>query len=85
VEVSQLLRRLAKETGVGVLMASHDLNVAAACADRLILLHDGAVAAAGTPGEVLDPAMLAKVYGVKMERIDRGRGRVPAVLPVVEH
>jgi ABC-type cobalamin/Fe3+-siderophores transport system ATPase subunit len=84
VEVSQLLRRLAKETGVGVLMASHDLNVAAACADRLILLHDGAVAAAGSPGEVLDPAKLQAVYGVKMERIDRGRGRVPAVLPIME-
>jgi ABC-type cobalamin/Fe3+-siderophores transport system ATPase subunit len=84
VELTQLLRRLAKETGVGIVMASHDLNVAAACADRLILLHDGAVAAAGTPGEVLDPARLAAVYGVKMERIDRGRGRVPAVLPVVE-
>ena len=55
VEVSQLLRRLAKETGVGVLMASHDLNVAAACADRLILLHEGAVAADGSPQEVLDP------------------------------
>ena len=64
-------------------MASHDLNVAAASADRLILLHDGAVAAAGTPAEVLDPVRLTAVYGVGMERIDRGRGRVPAVLPII--
>jgi len=64
-------------------MASHDLNVAAACADRLVLLHDGALAAAGPPDQVLEPARLAAVYGVPMERIDRGRGRVPAVLPVL--
>jgi iron-chelate-transporting ATPase len=84
VEIAQLLRRLAKETGVGILLASHDLNVAAACADRLILLHDGVVAAAGTAREVLEPASLEKVYGVRMERIDRGRGRPPAVLPVID-
>jgi iron complex transport system ATP-binding protein len=83
VELLQLLRRLSRERGVGVLLASHDLNVAASLSDRLILLDAGAVAVAGTPGEVLDPALLERVYSVPMDRIDRGAGRAPAVLPRV--
>jgi iron complex transport system ATP-binding protein len=83
VELLQLLRRLARERGVGVLLASHDLNIAASLSDRLILLHDGAVAACGTPADVFDPALMERVYGVAMDRIDRGPGRAPALLPRV--
>ena len=83
VELLQLLRRLAREQGVGVLLASHDLNVAASLADRLILLDAGALAADGPPSDVLDPARLERVYGVAMDRIDRGPDRAPAVLPRV--
>jgi iron complex transport system ATP-binding protein len=83
VELLQLLRRLASDQGVGVLLASHDLNVAASLADRLILLDGGTLAADGPPADVLDPALLERVYGVAMDRIDRGAGRPPAVLPRV--
>ena len=83
VELLQLLRRLSRDGGVGVLLASHDLNVAASLSDRLILLESGAVAAAGSPSDVLDPALLQRVYGVPMDRIDRGPGQSPAVLPRV--
>ena len=83
VELLRLLHRLSRERGVGVLLASHDLNVAASLSDRLILLEAGTVAAAGTPGEVLDPARLERVYGVPMDRVDRGGGQAPAVLPRV--
>ena len=83
VELLQLLRRLSRERGVGVLLASHDLNVAASLADRLILLDGGTLAAEGAPNSVLDPALLERVYGVPMDRIDRGDGRAPAVLPRV--
>jgi ABC-type cobalamin/Fe3+-siderophores transport system ATPase subunit len=79
----QLLQRLASQTGIGVLMASHDLNLASAFADRMILLHDGRLAAAGTPHEVLDPALLSRIYGVEMERIDRP-GKAPLVIPLVQ-
>lgn len=83
VEVWRLLRRLAQERRVGVLVASHDLNVAAAFADRLILLNEGAVAAAGPADLVLEPGLLERVYGVAMQRFDRGAGKAPAVLPVM--
>lgn len=71
VELMTTLRKLAKEQNVGVLMASHDLNLAGATANRLILLDRGSVARDGTPSEVLDPELLQRVYGVELERIER--------------
>ena len=47
-----------------VLLALHDLNLAAYYCDRLHVLCDGEVVASGTPAEVLTPGLLAEVYGV---------------------
>jgi iron complex transport system ATP-binding protein len=82
VELMSLLRKLAREQGVGVLMASHDLNLAASGADRLILLERGAIVAEGKPEQVLDPELLTRVYGVRMERIVR-EGKPAMVVAVV--
>jgi ferric hydroxamate transport system ATP-binding protein len=68
VELLTLLRRLADTKGLAILMASHDLNLPSAYADTLLLLDDGATAAAGPPGEVLKPELLSRVYGVSMSR-----------------
>jgi iron complex transport system ATP-binding protein len=83
VELFQLLRKLAREQGVGVLIASHDLNIAASFSDRLMVLNGGTVAAEGKPGDVLDPVLLERVYGLPMDRIERGPSHPPAVLPRV--
>jgi cobalamin transport system ATP-binding protein len=82
VELCELLRKLAREKQIAVLMASHDLNLAAGFSDRIILLHDGAIAAAGNPSDVLKPELLAQVYGVSIDRIDRP-GQAPVVVPAI--
>ena len=82
VEMARRLRRLAADRGIGVLMASHDLNLAGTFADRLVLLHDGAVAADGPVADVLRPELLERVYGVPMDRLDRDR-KPPVVVPRV--
>ena len=79
-QVWQLLRALAREKNLAILAASHDLNLSAAFADELLLLHEGKIAAAGAPGAVLDPRILSSVYGIAMERVDRP-GRTPVVFP----
>jgi iron complex transport system ATP-binding protein len=84
VELAELLRKLARERVIGVLMASHDLNLAGALADRIVLLHEGRVAAAGSVSEVFRPEVLSPVYGVPIVRIDDVGGR-PVVLPSVGH
>lgn len=56
---------LAHEENVAALVIMHDLNLAAGCCDRLLLLGQGRVAACGTPAQVLTPDTLRQVYGVE--------------------
>lgn len=64
-EVLQTVVRLREERGLTVVMVLHDLNHAARFADRIVALNDGRVAADGTPHEVVTPALLAEVLGVR--------------------
>jgi iron complex transport system ATP-binding protein len=83
VELGRLLRELARERNIAVLMASHELNLAGAFADRMVLLHEGRVAAQGSVGQVMRPEVLAPVYGVEMSRVETPEGAV-SVVPVVK-
>jgi iron complex transport system ATP-binding protein len=71
-----LVRRLPLTTVV----ALHDLNLAAMHCDRLVVLRAGRVVAAGTPAEVLTPALIADVYevGADVQPDGAGPGR-PAI------
>jgi iron complex transport system ATP-binding protein len=59
--VFELLHRLA-ESGQAVLLVSHQLNLVARFADRMVLLQRGVVGAAGTPADVMQPDVLERVY-----------------------
>jgi iron complex transport system ATP-binding protein len=63
VRIMDLLERLKFEQQVTVIMVSHDLNLAAMYADQVMLLDRGRAARIGPPLEVLDYAVLEKVYG----------------------
>ena len=58
------LMNLIRSLGLTALAALHELPLAAHYCDRLYLLKDGALAAQGTPVEVLTPEIIADVYGV---------------------
>lgn len=77
-EFPALLRSLAAE-GLATLLVSHDLNLAAAACDRLVLLRDGDVVASGPPEAVFRPEVLAAAFGARV-LVDRhpqsGRPRV---------
>ena len=81
VELLSLLGRLSRERSIGVLMASHDLNLAAMFADRMILLSDGAVAASGAPMDIMRCELIERVYGVVMDQIDRPGASAPLLVP----
>lgn len=63
-----------RELDCTTVIVLHDLNLAARFCDRVALLADGRVVAAGAPGEVLTPERIAPIYHLHVERIDH-RGR----------
>ncbi|MFT3864936.1 MAG: ABC transporter ATP-binding protein [Solirubrobacterales bacterium] len=64
VEVAGLLRTLVAQ-GLTVLLVVHDLALAAAIADRVVVVSKGETVAAGPPREVLTPARLTAVWGTE--------------------
>ncbi|MET8171724.1 ABC transporter ATP-binding protein [Streptomyces clavifer] len=74
-EVLGVLRRLPAT----VLVALHDLNLAAYYCDRLYVLREGEVVASGPPAAVLTPGLLAEVYGVASEVAVHPRTGAPQV------
>ncbi|CAL9664614.1 Fe(3+) dicitrate transport ATP-binding protein FecE [Streptomyces sp. enrichment culture] len=67
VELLDLMRDLADDHGIAVGVVLHDLDQAAAVADRVVLLAGGRVVAEGPPEDVLTPERLTEVYGIRIE------------------
>ncbi|MFE2044398.1 ABC transporter ATP-binding protein [Streptomyces sp. NPDC059477] len=67
VELLDLVRDLADEHGIAVGVVLHDLDQAAAVADRIVLLAAGRIVADGCPEDVLTPERLSEVYGIRIE------------------
>ena len=62
----ELLRSLT-ETGVSVFAALHDLNLALAASDHILVLHRGRVVAAGPTEATLTAELIREVYGVRAD------------------
>jgi ABC-2 type transport system ATP-binding protein len=58
-EVHDQIRRMKRE-GRALLLATHDMDEAAELCDRLLVLHEGRVVAAGTPGELAARSTVAQ-------------------------
>ncbi len=80
VRIHELLEALNRERGMTVVFVSHDVNLAARGAARIVLLAAGRIAGDGTPAAVLTPAALRATYGVEMRVIEDPALGVPAVL-----
>lgn len=61
-QLLRLLHGMTRSEPLAVCCILHDLNLAALYADRILLLHQGELVAAGTPAQVLDPALLSRWY-----------------------
>jgi iron complex transport system ATP-binding protein len=81
VQVLAMLSTATRRRGLTTLAVLHDLNAAARFADRIALLHQGRIAAAGPPAEVLRPELLREVYGVEVAIVP-GPDHHPIVLPL---
>lgn len=85
VEILDLVRDLADEYGVAVGVVLHDLNQAAAVADRVVLLHNGTVVASGAPIDVFTPQRLTAVYGISIDVAVEPSSGLATIRPVGRH
>lgn len=81
-EMFAALKRLS-EQGYLIVAVTHDWNLAARWASRLVLLKDGRVAAAGGPDELAEAKLLQDVFGAPLEVL-RVAGRPAVVLDAGE-
>ncbi|WP_327286892.1 ABC transporter ATP-binding protein [Streptomyces sp. NBC_01198] len=67
IELLDLIRDLADDHAIAVGVVLHDLDQAAAVADRVALLSQGRIVADGPPEDVLTPQRLSEVYGIRID------------------
>ncbi len=79
VYVSELLRGIAIEKDMIILMISHDLNIAAKYAHKIIVMEEGTITAMGDPNSVMTEETIRRIYGVEC-RIEQDEGRPHVVL-----
>lgn len=66
IEVLELVHRLAKEKGLGVIVVLHDVNMAARYCDEIIALRGGQIIARGAPDELMTSEHLQRIYDLPL-------------------
>lgn len=84
IEILALVRRLTQERALAAVAVLHDLNLAAAFCDRLVLLQAGRIVAQGSPEDVLTSAHLSAVYSAAVWVGPHPVTGKPIVLPLAE-
>lgn len=67
VEIMQMLADINKKHGIGILLISHNLNLAANYAQRIVLLKSGSVLADGNVDKVLEAETLKQLFGMHLQ------------------
>jgi len=78
-QLASLLLRLQEDAARTVVLATHDLNLAALLGDRLLALAGGREMAIGTPAEILQPEVLERLFHARFQVV-RGGDRPLTVL-----
>jgi iron complex transport system ATP-binding protein len=81
VSLMETVRSLAHTDNLAVLVALHDLNLAARYADQVALLVAGEVKAAGSVRQVLTPELISAAYHLTVRVVPHPFADVPLVLP----
>ncbi len=80
--VMDLVRDIQDSRGGAVLIAMHDLTLAALYCDRIVMLAEGRCYAEGPPADVLTTENIARVYGSEVHVLTHPQAGTPVVLPV---
>ena len=77
----ELVNELAHKDQLAVLVALHDLNLAAHYADRIALMVAGSIKAIGSAQEVLQPQLIQQAYCLPVQVVRHPFLDIPLVLP----
>ena len=83
VEINNLIMKLKSEKGVGVIYVTHDLNSAALCCDRIVMMSRGIVHAEGNPPHVITSEHINHVYGCQVFVDKNPQSGGPRVTPLM--
>lgn len=81
INILNLVRKLATEQNLAVLMAMHDLNLVSFFADRVALLVDSELKNVGSLEEVLTEKNIATAYQTQVQIIPHPDSGMPLILP----
>ena len=81
-EIAGLLARLNRARQVTMVLATHDLNLAASLCDRLVVMRGGRVLAQGATSDVLTGAMVRQLYDVDADVQFHPRAGHLTVVPI---
>jgi iron complex transport system ATP-binding protein len=80
----QLVRERCDERGAAAVVVTHDVNLAAEFADRVLLLKAGRTLAMGSPREVLTPETLRELFEIQVLVDDHPITGAPRITPVLQ-
>ena len=84
VAMLRLVRNRCDRDDASAVVVTHDLNLAAEFADRVLLLKDGRTMASGSPHEVLTPNLLREVFALQILVDAHPISGAPRITPVHE-
>jgi iron complex transport system ATP-binding protein len=82
--VMSVLREITRERDLVTVVVLHDINAAMHGCDYAMLLHEGRSVHAGKPADVITPAALARVFGVRARVEPCSRGRLQVLIDGID-
>lgn len=79
-EVTDLIERLNRDSGLTVISVSHDLNRGALECDRILALEHGRIIFSGTPDELAQPGVLERIYDTPLGLVDHPQSDIKVVV-----
>lgn len=79
-EIMELLHRLHREQGITIVMVLHDINLASQFCDKLLVLKEGKIYAAGTPRQIINTDFIKKIYGCEVQVEMQSPGGRPMII-----
>ena len=80
--IFDMIEKIRRDTGMSVLLAMHDLTLAAQYCNRIAALYQGNIFALGRPAQVLTPDVVSKVFGAPVSIVEHPVHKTPVVLPI---